>query len=212
MRKLSRVRVDPWLVGELNEPHRLGLPTAVDWGSGSNRVDEFKEIMRSGLRSEQAGRCAYCGAPLIAADGDLEHIAKKSTHSQWTFWPLNLVLACVLCNRKLKGNRQVVVAVDRVYRRTKFSIVHPYLDDPPKHLRFFGSKRAVLVETVNNSAKGEATISFFQLADPVRCKQRIKDVIHDEDVLYLGADRWRLLFEAYIHAPKAAKRLEMKAR
>jgi len=154
----------------------------------------FKEDVTSALKAIQSNRCAYCGARLYEKRPHRDHIAPKSPHYKWTFWPANLVLACYCCNVDCKNEVDTVTVVALTYKRTTFNIVHPFLDEPSEHLNFAIDKNAILIRSKNGSEKGKRTIELFRLMEPERAKQRAKDVLFDEDVAHLqGITRGKYL-------------------
>lgn len=162
------------------------VPTAQKlWKRRDGPYKKFKDSVTEDLKAAQSNRCAYCGARLYEKRPHRDHIAPKSPHYRWTFWPLNLVLACYCCNVDCKGEIDTVDAVAPSYRRSQFNIVHPFLDDPTQHLNFDLDDRAILVSAKNGSAKGARTIELFKLMEPERAKQRAKDVLFDDDVGHL---------------------------
>ena len=163
-----------------------GVPTAQKlWKRNDGRYREFKNSVTETMKATQSNRCAYCGIRFYEKRPHRDHIAPKSPHFRWTFWPLNLVLACYCCNVDCKGEIDTVDVVAPSYRRSAFNIVHPFLDDPAEHLDFELDEKAILVSAKNGSAKGKRTIDLFNLMHPERAKQRAKDLLFDEDVGHL---------------------------
>lgn len=161
-------------------------PTAQKlWRRTYGKYKEFKNNITNAMMTEQSKRCAYCGARLYEKKPHRDHIAPKSPHYKWTFWPANLVLACYCCNVDCKGEENTVDVVAASYRRSKFNIVHPFFDDPADHLDFTLDTKAILICPKNGSAKGARTIELFNLMDPERAKQRAKDLLFDDDVNHL---------------------------
>ena len=161
-------------------------PTAQKlWKRTDGKYKQFKENVTDTMKVAQSNRCAYCGARLHEKRPHRDHIAPKSPHFKWTFWPANLVLACYCCNVDCKAEVDTVAVVAPSYRRSKFNIVHPFFDDPAEHLDFGLDEKAILVSVKNGSAKGQRTIELFNLMDPERAKQRAKDLMFDDDVDHL---------------------------
>lgn len=162
------------------------IPTAQKlWRRSDGNYKQFKENVTNTMKAAQSNRCAYCGARLHEKRPHRDHIAPKSPHFKWTFWPANLVLACYCCNVDCKGETDTVDVVASSYRRSTFNIVHPFFDDPSDHLNFNLDAKAILISTRNDSAKGQRTIDLFNLMDPERAKQRAKDLMFDDDVDHL---------------------------
>lgn len=164
----------------------LDVPTAQKlWKRSGGKYKNFKDNVTTTLLVAQSKRCAYCGTRLFEKRPHRDHIAPKSPHYRWTFWPTNLVLACYCCNVDCKGETDTVAAPASSYRRTTFSIIHPFFDDPTHHLNFGVADRAILISPKNGSAKGAATIRLFNLMAPERAKERAKDVLFDDDIQHL---------------------------
>lgn len=179
------------------------------WKRTDGKYKQFKENVTATMKAAQSNRCAYCGARLHEKRPHRDHIAPKSPHYEWTFWPANLVLACYCCNVDRKGEVDTVDVKAPSYRRTTFNIVHPFFDDPSEHLNFELDEKAILISAKNGSAKGERTIELFNLMDPERAKQRAKDLLFDDDVNHLqGVTR-----DMFLAASKeiSVSRLTMKA-
>lgn len=164
----------------------VDVPTAQNlWKRGDGKYKEFKDNVTTTMLAVQSKRCAYCGTRLFEKRPHRDHIAPKSPHYSWTFWPTNLVLACYCCNVDCKGGTDTVAAAASSYRRTTFTIVHPFFDDPADHLNFGVADRAILINPKNGSAKGAETIKLFNLMEPERAKERAKDVLLDDDIEHL---------------------------
>jgi len=168
----------------------------------------FKENVTTTMKVAQSNRCAYCGTRLHEKRPHRDHIAPKNPYYKWTFWPINLVLACYCCNVDCKGEFDTVDFLSKSYSRTIFKIVHPFLDNPDDHLDFDLADKAILVRPKNGSAKGAKTIELFDLMEPERAKERAKDLLIDDDVGHLhGVTREMMLAAmADIHG----RRLVMK--
>ncbi|MCX5576830.1 hypothetical protein [Kaistia terrae] len=185
MKKLSVPQIQ-WSTVRFLRCKLLDIPTAqVLWKRRDGRYKIFKDSITTTMLAAQSKRCAYCGTRLFEKRPHRDHIAPKSPHYRWTFWPANLVLACYCCNVDCKGETDTVAAAASSYRRTTFSIVHPFFDDPADHLNFGVADRAILISPKNGSAKGAETIRLFNLMDPERAKERAKDVLLDDDIQHL---------------------------
>lgn len=162
------------------------VPTAQKlWKRSDGKYKAFKDNVTRTMLAEQSRRCAYCGSRIFEKRPHRDHIAPKSLHHSWTFWPTNLVLACYCCNVDCKGETDTVAVVASSYRRSGFTIVHPFFDDPADHLNFGVADKAILISPKNGSAKGAETIRLFNLMDPERAKERAKDVLLDDDIEHL---------------------------
>lgn len=167
------------------------------WTGGTQLSKSFKASVTSLLLIEQSKRCAYCGGRLNEKKPHRDHIAPKEKYRKWMFWPENLVLACFACNTDLKKTFDPIVKDGKNYRDTKFSIVHPYIDDPTLHIEYAAEGLSILIRPVGNSPKGSETIRLFNLSDPERAKQRAKDKLHDEDTEHLYGN-FRSLYDAAV--------------
>lgn len=164
----------------------LDVPTAQkSWKRSDGKYKAFKDNVTTTMLAAQSQRCAYCGTRLFEKRPHRDHIAPKSPHFRWTFWPTNLVLACYCCNVDCKGETDTVDVVASSYRRTTFTIVHPFFDNPADHLDFGVADKAILIRAKNGSEKGDKTVRLFKLMDPERAKERAKDVLFDDDIEHL---------------------------
>lgn len=185
MKKLVFPQFDRSVVKELRSKIGNVRDAEAHWKRNYGKYQTFKARITSSMKVAQSNRCAYCGTRLHEKRPHRDHIAPKSPHFQWTFWPLNLVLACYCCNTDCKGERDTVSVLAQTYRRTTFTIVHPFLDDPSDHIEFELDDMSILVRAKNGSAKGVTTIELFNLMTPERAKERAKDFLLDDDVEHL---------------------------
>lgn len=131
----------------------------------TDRDTVVKEI-KDKLIVIQGSYCIYCG---LHEDhcGQLEreHIAPKGTgcYPHFMFEPLNLALACHHCNCELKGEEDTISTESPIYKKCKFNIVHPYLDDYEKHIQFAVKNGRAIIKSIPWSRKGKATIKLFEL-------------------------------------------------
>lgn len=138
----------------------------------------FKRDFREWALSNQGGVCAYCCLPIGPVDyrrgNHLDHFAPKAIgkYPQWSFEPLNLLLACEACNSSLKTTFDPVLTLGNSYVGCSFSIVHPYFDDVVLEVSgtYDGSHVRIGVPQPH-SPKGQATIERFMLDDLgyIRC-------------------------------------------
>lgn len=172
------------------------------WENTTGRPRRFKDELTTDLLQKQSRRCAYCCDRLKGEQPHRDHIAPKgiNLHPEFTFEVRNLVLACYYCNSERKGEIDTVSVKSPQYADCQFTIVHPILDDPAEHLQFVGHREDILIQAVNGSVKGQATIVLFDLASADRSKQRVKDALVDQDVGYLQG-RWKRLFEQVAFSP-----------
>ncbi|TDQ18602.1 uncharacterized protein (TIGR02646 family) [Algoriphagus boseongensis] len=137
--------------------------------------DKLVTDIKTKLETIQGSYCIYCG---IHSDyrGHLqrEHILSKSSRNypNFMFEPRNLVLACRVCNMDLKRTKDFGSKERIKYRKNTFSIIHPYIDDFNRHLKFFGSGHQVLIQKMPYSRKGKKTIEVFELDSVARTVER----------------------------------------
>ena len=121
-------------------------------------TDGIRSRIKRHYATQQAFRCCYCNRELLTRHGrvwDCEHVVPRSTHPQFLFHPINLVVSCVDCNN-IKSNQQTLVRPRRVTLPTTsadYLIIHAHFDAFDDHLAIlFG--RFYLAKT----DKGAATI------------------------------------------------------
>lgn len=168
------------------------------WKTRTTAVKELKRLVRADLRQQQGDRCWYCGLKFRESSPDIDHIAPKGIHPQWTFSPVNFVLSCKVCNQDLKKGYDPIAVVDVDYSQCSFRFVHPHLDDPSRHIKFCGHRLSILV--VSLTPKGRETVSLFKLDSAERTKERAKDAFLDKEVAHLGP-KARLMLEAVAYSP-----------
>lgn len=124
-----------------------------------------KEI-KKGILEETFGKCAYCESKITHIfPGDTEHILPTSKYPEKIFTWENLTLACRECNHKKLD-----------YASEEEPLIHPYLDNPEDHLRFYGP---LAVHAVG-STKGFLTKETLKLNRPdllERRKERIERIL-----------------------------------
>lgn len=133
------------------------------WSITSRPTKKIKHHISEHTIIAQGGRCAYCEEMLVAGAVDIEHIAPKEHYGEFTYEPYNLVSSCTCCNAICnKGREKTIVApVNKVaYDKNKFSIVHPYFDNPDDHIKYLDKERT-LIDYNNCSNEGKATIGLF---------------------------------------------------
>ncbi|MDZ4402350.1 HNH endonuclease [Prosthecobacter sp.] len=204
MKKLKPATIDSALLKKLQK--KTGKLQQKSWDYTSGHPRTFKDAITTQMVVIQSMRCAYCGSRLYGTKHHRDHIAPKESHPKFTFVPANLVLACYHCNTDCKGTTDTVITKDKTYGKCVFSIVHPHFDDPKEHLAFVGGTNAILIQVVNASSKGSATVALFHLDSPEMTKQRAKDVLIDTDLEHLPG-KWK---KAFRFVPPA--NLKMKIR
>ncbi len=154
------------------------------WSTNSEVIDELKKHILHYLKNNQGNRCAYCGNIFdITSAAEIEHIAakggmKREIYPEFTFTPLNLVLACHLCNSpRKKGQIKVIDNLDQNYKACTFKIIHPYFDNPEDHLEERLSRDRKALIFIQKSLKGKNTIQMFGLNKEAQIKARTDTVI-----------------------------------
>jgi len=193
---LRRLTVPSYGWKLVKELKRYALTTRAKdpWGHGKQATKDFKNEMTRLMLIEQWKRCAYCGCRLFEKRPHRDHIAPKEVYKEWMFWPTNLVLSCYTCNTDLKKTFDPILVKRHSYRRSEFSFVHPYFDDPKDHIDYTSEDVKILIKERKGSLKGKKTIDIFELSSAERSKQRAKDYIYDEDASHLYG-RHRTLLE-----------------
>lgn len=154
------------------------------WSLKTNEITKIKIYIKEKLIINQGGRCAYCGNKFeITSAPEIEHIAAKggrirAIYPEFTFTPLNLVLACHLCNSpRKKGQIKVIENLDKNYKVCTFKIIHPYFDNPEDHIQEMVNNDEYGIIFTPKSLKGENTIQMFDLNKEVQFKARADNFI-----------------------------------
>lgn len=159
----------------------LNLSSGKEWDRSNREILELKKRLKDHLNKQQGYRCAYCSCRLnVGGRAEIEHIAPKGKklYPEFTFNKYNLVLACQNCNSSSKkGQKDPVLKHSVYYRRCKFSIVHPYLDDPSMHYKWANGVRIIIV---SNSPKADASIEMFDLNSQFQTEDRAKTLLADK--------------------------------
>lgn len=123
--------------------------------------------------------CAYCGL-IMGGTGrkEVEHIAHKGKHPEFSYHPENLVYTCSHCNgSSKKGQKEVVEAkhqleinpeldtyfddIEQAYQQTKFKILHPKRDNPDNEYLWKDNAKIILLDGLTEEAKN--SIKMFEL-------------------------------------------------
>lgn len=157
------------------------------WSLKSSDIEKIKNHIKNYLAINQGDRCAYCGNKFnITSAPEIEHIAAKggaieTIYPEFTFTPLNLVLACHLCNSPIKkGKKKVIKNLVQNYSHCTFTIIHPYFDDPEDHLQEHINNDGTGIIYGYKSLKGKNTIDMFKLNKEVQIKARADDIILEQ--------------------------------
>lgn len=160
--------------------------TKLTWESYDAR--HIRDVIGIQLRNFQNGKCCFCGL-LYDETGraEIEHIAPKkarpSEYPEFSFLPLNLAMACQLCNSStMKGQYNPITVTDINYANCTFGIVHPYLDNHTLHYKWnYGFLRVVITGI---SDKGRESIRLFKLAEEHRTLARAKQRSHEMRIAF----------------------------
>lgn len=199
MKKLKVPNYDSNTVANLQN-YAITSKAKDPWNQGKPLTKTFKSEVTRLLKIEQDKKCAYCCGRLHEKNPARDHIAPWSLYGKWMYLPENLVLACFSCNTDMKKTYDPILNEDEDYSKCEFSIIHPYLDDPQKHITFQNDKTSVLIQTVNGSSKGSSTITLFNLASPERSKQRAGDLLTSEVLDQLDPKYSKMIEAVLAHA------------
>ncbi len=151
---------------------------ASQWDLTTNMMKAYKKELLEKLLEIQNNRCVYCGLSLARRSRDREHFvhkAAKKGYQEFMFNIDNLFAACEFCNRRLKGQKNVISQYYADYSQCTFTIVHPFYDTPDNYIQFLPSKENPLkaVPTDMDCGKGKETIKMFELDTFVMAQERI---------------------------------------
>ena len=141
----------------------------------SSARDAIKKHIRTELRTNQNGFCAYCGLKMREKNAHIDHVAPKKRFKNQTFNARNLVLTCYRCNFESKSTFNPVARAEGEYEQWEFCFVHPILDDPRLHIS--RDKYFVWIESITE--KGATTIDKFGLVEPTMIEERAKQAMFD---------------------------------
>lgn len=176
-----------------------------DWGL--NRFEPLRTKILGHLGPLQQNCCAFCEMKLgVTCYAEIEHILPKSTYLRFMFEPLNLVLACHVCNTSKSVSDVSSPPAPTAYPTSgnNFIIVHPHFDEYSDHIFL---KYDVFV--MSKSLKGAETIRYFKLDRVPLAEHRMERRL--SRVLHLPEQR---LLSQFIHEsdPVARANLENKIR
>ena len=137
------------------------------WDNNDPQTVAIKHHISEHTIIAQGGRCAYCENVLAKGDVAIEHIGPKKHYGMFTFEPYNLVSSCTSCNSPVnKGQSKTIVApVDKnAYDANRFTIVHPYFDNPDNHIKYKDDDR-IFIDNHNCSPRGKETVRLFNWND-----------------------------------------------
>lgn len=135
------------------EAERAGLAVSISVKSCYRHED-----VKSSIREETNGKCAYCESVVgHVYFGDVEHILPKSIFDDLMLDYDNLTYVCAVCN----NNKSDYYSDDR-------PLINPYTDDPSQHLVGLGP----LVWHNNASAMGRLAVGILKLNRPKLIEKR----------------------------------------
>lgn len=143
----------------------------------------IRAIIGDQLRIFQNGKCCFCGLYYDeTGGGQIEHIAPKKARPQeypgFSFEPLNLAMACQLCNSStMKGQYNSIAVYNNNYANCTFRIVHPYIDNHTLHYKWSNGLLRVLISGISN--EGRESIRLFKLDGEHRTTARAKQRLYD---------------------------------
>lgn len=150
------------------------------WDAPPSNIVKIITKIRQQLEEVQTV-CSYCGLKLYGTSNpQIEHIAPKSKHPNFTFTLKNLTLACDSCNCSKKGQKEVVNKRANTYEDCEFLLVHPYFDDPDLHFEWTDNHIQILIQAKDGSPKGLFSIEMFELCSPKMSMHRAQQVRYDE--------------------------------
>ncbi|EKN6165819.1 hypothetical protein DVQ60_20335 [Yersinia enterocolitica] len=178
--------IDPADQNKLDAIPEVDRPNKWDT-SRTNAIKNFKkEIMTHGLK-EQDNRCAWCTLPVGATGrrtAHRDHIAPKKLYPKWTFHAKNLVVVCEYCNGfSVKSDLNTVKTEKVNYDDIEFFIVHPYLHETEKHIRFReqeGDEPGVVVEGI--SPEGIWTVNKLKLQSDGLTLLRAQELVYYRNI------------------------------
>lgn len=145
------------------------------WKDHKKKTEEIKHRISTHTIIAQHGRCVYCESPLLKGAHAIEHIAPKGLYGSFCFEPYNLVTACTSCNSTSnKGETNTIIPLvnRRDYAENRFTIVHPYFDDPELHFKYIDPDK-IIFDTMNCSLKALETIRIMHWQEDWAIRQRV---------------------------------------
>jgi len=143
--------------------------------------------------------CAYCGL-IMGGTGrkEVEHIAHKGKHPEFSYHPENLIYTCSHCNgSSKKGQKEVVETkhqieinsesntyfedIEEAYLQTKFKILHPKRDNPDNYYLWKDETKIILLDGLTTEAKN--SIKMFDLKSFHMTQEREKQ--SNDEIRYI---------------------------
>lgn len=143
--------------------------------------------------------CAYCGL-ITGGIGrkEVEHIAHKAKHQEFSYHSMNLVFACSHCNGSSKKGQKNVVKnkpvlktdhqsasyfsdIQTQYELTSFTILHPKINNPDVDYKWGDVDKIILVD--GNTPEAKNSIEMFGLKEFHMTQEREKQ--HETELNYL---------------------------
>jgi uncharacterized protein (TIGR02646 family) len=149
------------------------LVSSTKWSDG---YKTFKENIRTHLKLQQNGRCAFCRLRISIGTSwsNLEHLVSKTDYPQFMFKSENLVYCCTRCNMsKVKKNVLINPEADKLAQEfpensNGFLMINPYHDNYEEHIDFLDN----IIIVSKNSEKGTETIDLYKLFRPELAEDR----------------------------------------
>jgi hypothetical protein len=137
-------------------------------------ASQIKAKIIKHLRERDVPYCCYCRVSMQGWHNltiDPEHVLPKKHFPGQLFKLANLNIACKRCNMGIKGQRFDFFLAEKdcaePFKSELYTIIHPNLDQANDHLHVrIQQANASFIRkywVVNESAKGNATYSYFRL-------------------------------------------------
>ncbi|MCH2231662.1 MAG: HNH endonuclease [Crocinitomicaceae bacterium] len=198
---------------------RLIYDSKVDstyWNTKQGAYKKYKNELKKAHYFGQKMRCAYCRKRL-RADGyweDLDHIVAQSKKGNWIYYPKNLIVTCLPCNR-LK-NADPTLSNQNAKRfplhSLGFRIFNPHFDNWEDH---FVIEKGIFLKGIPQT-KGPDTYNFCNLhrmdiiidyADEQRIwnVKTMRRLTHRLRTVTKGSNEEKSINEAIIHMIRRKK-------
>ena len=146
------------------------------WYDGEKKSIQIKHNIVKRLLTISKFRCAYCCKRLTRSEKPLDHFLPNSEHTLLSFHPLNLIPSCGYCNSSLKKTFDPLVIKNYKFSKSKFSIVHPIIDNVDSQI-FYRNPEKTFLDIQNCSIEGLVTIELFKLHTLEMLEERINQHI-----------------------------------
>lgn len=148
--------------------------------------------IRDFYQKEQIKLCAFCKLP-FRDEIQVEHLIPKAgtnPRKEFSYHPLNLVVACRNCNTKKSTNNDFVEQIWKHYPMSGiyFKIIHPHFDNYFEHIKIVDKSRYVAI-----TSKGFNTIKRCGLYESKMSDLLVYYMKYEDDPLIQGVIRFREL-------------------